>query len=77
MAHGKRADGATQLDVERMIVDFLMHMANKSIFEDYENGRARSKRISYIAGEHCEKHLQMVQCKYGLIAEAFAMRLSI
>jgi hypothetical protein len=59
----ERADGATQLDVERMIIDFLMHMANKSVFEDYDKEKTRSKRISYIAGEHCEKHLQLVQCK--------------
>jgi hypothetical protein len=63
MPPGKRADGTTQLDVERMIIDFLMHMGTKSIFEDYDNGRTRSKRTSYIAGEECEKHLQLVQCK--------------
>lgn len=60
---GKRADGTTQLDVERMIVDFLVHMGNKSIFEDYDRSRSKSsKRGSYVGGEHCEKHLQMVQC---------------
>jgi hypothetical protein len=63
MPHGRKADGATQLDVERMIIDFLVHMANKSIFDDYEHEKTRSKRMSYIAGEQCEKHLQLVKCK--------------
>jgi len=57
----KKADGATQLEVEKMIIDFLMHMASESIFSDFQDSRTKSKRISYVAGEQCEKHLQMVQ----------------
>jgi hypothetical protein len=60
MVHGRRPAAGTQLDVEKMILDFLLYMANCAVFEDYNAYQAESSTAS---GQKSHQHLQTVQCK--------------
>jgi hypothetical protein len=57
MAHSKRAQAETSLDVDLMIFDYLLHMATKSLLEEqvikYEEG---------VDENLSDKHLRMVDC---------------
>jgi hypothetical protein len=60
MVHARRPAAATQLDVEKMILDFLLYMANCAVLEDYNAHAADS---SAVVGQKSLQHLQTVHCK--------------
>jgi hypothetical protein len=65
MANGRRANDETQLDVDRMILDYLTFMAEKALFDEYEN-RVAGSTHSYGAVRSTQIPLQLVQCMYPL-----------
>jgi hypothetical protein len=62
MSPGKRADKATQLDVEKLTLDFLVHDASKGIFEEYRRSKTKSKEPMRMDGEWSDKQIDRLQC---------------
>jgi hypothetical protein len=60
----RRPVAATQLEVEKMILDFLLHMANCAVLEDYD---AYLADPSTSAGNKSVQHIQTVHCKFAHI----------
>jgi hypothetical protein len=65
MSSGWRVHDDTQLDVDRMILDYLTFMAEKALFDQYETRVAGSTR-SYDVVQSTKIPLQLVQCMYLL-----------
>jgi hypothetical protein len=63
MVHSRRPAAATQLDVEKMIIDFLLHMASSAVLEDYS---AHMADPSTLVRQKSLQHLQTVHCKLPL-----------
>jgi hypothetical protein len=62
MSPGKKADKATQLDVERLTFDFLVNDAANAIFQEYRHSKSKSKHATFEDGDISEKQIQRLQC---------------
>jgi replicative DNA helicase len=65
MASGRRVHDETQLDVDRMILDYLTFMAEKALFDGYES-RVAGSTHSYDVAQSTQIPIQLVQCMYPL-----------
>ena len=62
MANGRRANEETQLDVDRMILDYLTFMAEKALFDEYE-AHMSSPMHHDGAVQSTQIPLQMINCR--------------
>ncbi|KAF2665094.1 hypothetical protein BT63DRAFT_459714 [Microthyrium microscopicum] len=70
MVQGKRADVSSQLDVERMIVDYLSCEATQAIFQDY-GSQCGSKLGAFDEGDKTELAMQNVEAFTAIFKQNF------
>jgi len=71
MGHGRRADGVTQSDVEKMIMDYFAYEGNKAVLEDHDYHRRSSKRISFVETGKTEAAMENIKSFASIFNQHF------
>lgn len=71
MCHGRRADGVTQADVEKMIMDYFSYEGNKAVLEEHDSRKRASKRISFVEGASSETAMENVKSFVSIFNQHF------